>query len=936
MPTEITTSDSDAIRIRGARTHNLRDVDLNIPRDRLVVLTGVSGSGKSSLAFDTLYAEGQRRFIESLSSYARQFLDQLERPDVDAIDGLPPTVSIDQKTGTANPRSTVGTLTEILDYLRILYARAGVPHCPSCGAVIRRQTPEQMVERVLAMTDGQKVVVLAPLVRGRKGEHTEALATIRREGLIRARIDGAMTEIDAAPKLARNKTHDIEAVVDRLVVREGIRPRLAESIDRALALGDGTVILAIQSGADWEDLVLSVNFSCPACGSGIAEIEPRTFSFNSPYGACPNCEGLGSVTSFDESLMLDGPARSLNEVWRELGAALKTTGFASIRNDPALTDLMNRSQVDESIPLKRWPKVARKALWNGDANYAGLAKRLEELRRNATRDSLRESLDTFRAATPCPECGGSRIRAEGRAVRVDGVSMPEFNALPIHAAMARLDTIHFETAMQQVGPPLAKEIHGRLAYLERVGLGYLTLDRAADTLSGGELQRVRLATQIGSGLVGVAFILDEPTAGLHPRDTGRLLDSLTGLRDAGNSLIVVEHDEATIRAADWIVDLGPGAGPDGGRIVGEGTLDDLIASPESATGAHFAKDARPVEKPRRRPTGGNALTIVGAREHNLKGDEARIPLGAFTCVSGVSGSGKSSLILDVLARRVSRAIDGGGPRPGEHDRIDGLEYLDKIIVIDQSPIGRTPRSTPATYTGLFDEIRKVYAQTREAKVRGYKANRFSFNVKGGRCETCQGQGQRRIAMQFLPDLFVRCESCGGKRFNPQTLEARFKGRSIGDALDLRVDEALDLFGAIPRVRRGLDALQEAGLGYMTLGQSSTTLSGGEAQRIKLAAELSRAETGKTLFILDEPTTGLHFADVANLLRILDRLVDLGNTVVVIEHNLDVIASADWVIDLGPEAGDAGGKVVAMGTPEAIAQSSESRTGPYLREILDNE
>ena len=914
-----------AIRVRGARVHNLRDVDVDIPRDRLVVLTGVSGSGKSSLAFDALYAEGQRRYIEGLSSYARQFLDQLERPDVDLIEGLPPTVSIDQRSGSANPRSTVATVTEIYDYLRLLYARAGVPHCPNCGRAIHRQTPEQIVTGVLGMQEGRKVIVLAPIVRGRKGQHADAFAAIRRAQLLRARVDGQMVELaDGDPKLAKTKVHDIEAVVDRLVVRVGIRPRLAESVDLALKLGQGAVILSAQEGETWDDRVLSIHYACVACGVGFEELEPRTFSFNSPYGACPTCDGLGVLRRFDPDLVIPDRSKSIAE-----GA------IAAKVESPEVADFLKRHDLTRKTPLSKWPRATLRAFLDGEpgAEYPGLLAILDREYTAARTEARRAALGAFRSEETCPACAGARLRPEARAVTVGGLGIKAVTDLPAAEARGFFESLAFESPLDQVGPPLVREIANRLAFLDRVGLGYLSLGRPADTLSGGELQRVRLATQIGSGLVGVGYVLDEPTAGLHPRDTGRLLESLADLRDQGNSVIVVEHDEATIRAADWLIDLGPGAGPDGGRIVAEGPPSALVeAEPGTSATLRYLNGSAPVHVPHadRLARSPGWIAVIGASEHNLKGVEARFPVGALTCVSGVSGSGKSSLVLDVLARAARRTLGEAGPRPGAFERIEGLEAVEKLIAIDQAPIGRNPRSTPATYTGLYDEIRKVFAQTREAKVRGYRPNRFSFNVKGGRCESCQGQGERKIEMNFLPDLYVRCESCHGLRFNRPTLEARYKGKSIGEALLMRVDEARAFFDAIPRVLRGLEALHDAGLGYVTLGQSSTTLSGGEAQRVKLAAELGRASSGRTLYILDEPTTGLHFADVANLLRVLHRLADLGNTLVVIEHNLDVIRSADWVVDLGPEGGAAGGRVVAMGPPEAVAGVAESYTGQYLR------
>ena len=825
---------SNAVRVRGARVHNLREVDVDIPRDKLVVLTGVSGSGKSSLAFDALHAEGQRRYIESLSNYARQFLDQLERPDVDLIEGLPPTVSIDQRSGSASPRSTVATLTEIHDYLRILFARAGIPHCPNCGEPIRRQSPEQMVAGVMALREGRKLLLLAPLVRGRKGAHVEVFEKIRRAGLIRARVDGEVVDLgDKWPSLAKTKSHHIEAVVDRLVVREGIRPRLAESIDMALGLGEGTVLLALQTETGWDDLPLSIHFACLHCGRSFEELEPRTFSFNSPHGACETCGGLGTVPAIDPDL---GPS------------------------------------------------------------------------------------------APCPDCLGARLRPEARSVRVGGRTLPEVVASPVGDSARFFEGLSFPEALEPVAGPPVREVVARLGFLEQVGLGYLTLDRGADTLSGGEYQRVRLASRIGSGLVGACYILDEPTAGLHPRDTARLLDSLTRLRDQGNSVIVVEHDEAVIRASDWLIDLGPGAGTEGGRVVAQGRVDALEVTGRSLT-AEYLRDGGgcPPPDPARLARSPGRVRIANASARNLKGIDVSFPLGAITVVSGVSGSGKSTLVNEVLATEVRRLLAGQEPRAG----IEGLRAFDKLVEVDQSPIGRGPRSTPSTAAGVFDEIRKVFGRTREAKIRGYKARRFSFNLKGGRCEACEGQGVRRIEMNFLADMFARCEVCEGQRFNPRTLQIQFKGKSIGAVLDMRVDEALELFDAQPKVRKGLEALHESGLGYVTLGQSSTTLSGGEAQRVKLAAELGRPATGRTLFLLDEPTTGLHFADVERLIALLRRLADAGNTVVVVEHNLVVIAAADWLIDLGPEGGENGGRVVAMGTPREVAEVPESETGGFL-------
>jgi excinuclease ABC subunit A len=833
---------SSSILIRGARVHNLRAVDLELPRDQLVVFTGVSGSGKSSLAFDTIFAEGQRRYIECLSAYARQFLDQLERPDVDLIEGLPPTVAIDQKAGQASPRSTVGTITEIHDFLRLLFARMGTPFCPKCGLAIHRQTPEQMADYVLGLPEGRKVVLLAPMVRGRKGQHVEAFQAIRRAGLIRARVDGEVVEVAGEPpKLAKTRAHHVEAVVDRLVIREGIRPRLAESLNHALKLAEGVVVVSSESAKGWEDQVLSVHLACPDCGTGLQPLQPRSFSFNSPYGACPACQGLGTFATSDPE---------------------------------------------------------------GDR-------------------------------VPCPACDGSRLRPEARAVRVGGKAIDEVSSLPIGEAIAFFDCLPLDASQRPVGEPLIREITSRLRFLDEVGLGYLTLGRGADTLSGGELQRARLATQLGAGLLGVCYVLDEPTVGLHPRDTDRLIASLRGLQAQGNSVLIVEHDEAVIRAADWVVDLGPGAGPDGGRVVATGRPEQIAASERSITGPYLRD--RPLRRrshpTRRLEQSPGWVLIRNAIGHNLTGIDARIPLGTLTCVTGVSGSGKSTLVHDVLAREFRKRFQGaGGPAVGSAD-IEGLDALDALVQVDQAPIGRTPRSTPATFTGVFDEIRKVFAATRQARIRGYGAARFSFNARGGRCEACEGQGERRVPMQFLPDLYVTCEECQGLRFNRQTLEVRFKGKSIGEVLELRVDEAREFFDAQHRVLPGLHAMHDVGLGYLTLGQSSTELSGGEAQRVKLAARLCGETSGRSMYILDEPTTGLHFADIERLLAILDRLAERGNTVVVIEHHLEVIATADWVIDLGPEGGDGGGRIVAMGPPEAVARRAGSRTGAYLANRL---
>ncbi|WP_337175972.1 ABC-ATPase UvrA [Paludisphaera sp.] len=835
-------SRADVIAVRGARTHNLKGVDVDLPRDSLVVLTGVSGSGKSSLAFDTVFVEGRRRYVESLSGHARRFLDQFERPDVDEVDGLPPTVALDQRGGDPGPRSTVGTLTEIQDSLRLLFSRLGLPHCPKCGLPIRSQTPEQMAASILALPAGTRLLLLAPLVRGRKGAHAEVFQAIRRAGLIRARVDGEVVEIDEPPKLAKTKLHAIDAVVDRLVIRDGVAPRLAESLGLALKLADGLATVAVDSGGTWEDRTMSVHHACPDCGVSIPALEPRGYSFNSPQGACPTCEGLGVVVP-----------------------------------DP---------EAPEEVP--------------------------------------------------CPACHGARLRPEALAARVGGKSIAEVGDLAVDAARAFFDGLTFaEEDDAAVAAPLLREIRGRLRFLADVGLGYLTLARAAGTLSGGELQRARLATQLGSELVGVCYVLDEPTAGLHPSDTDRLLQNLRKLRDLGNSLLIVEHDESIIRAADWLVDVGPGAGPSGGEIVAVGPLERIAESPASLTGRHLrGEGSRARGRSDRLARSSGWLTIEGATVHNLRDIDAKIPLGALTCVTGVSGSGKSTLVFDVLARAFRRRERGDARPAPELGAVAGWDSLIGMVEVDQSPIGRTPRSTPATFTGAFDEIRRVFAKARESRIRGYGPARFSFNARGGRCEVCRGLGKRRVPMRLLPDLFVVCEECRGQRFNRPTLEVLFKEKSIGDVLDMRVDEAIDFFGAQPRVLPGLRSLQDVGVGYLTLGQSGATLSGGEAQRVKLAAHLSRPESGDLLYILDEPTTGLHFADVNRLLGVLDRLADRGNTLVVIEHNLDVIAAADWVLDMGPDAGAQGGRIVAIGPPAQIAASPDSPTGPYLKHVID--
>jgi excinuclease ABC subunit A len=922
------------IQIRGARTHNLKNIDVDIPRDCLVVLTGVSGSGKSSLAFDTIYAEGQRRYLECLSSFGRQILDQLESPDVDSIEGLPPTVAIEQRAGTANPRSTLGTITEINDYLRLLYARAGVPHCPACDVPIRRQTPEQMVDQFMKMNVGRKVQILAPLVRGRKGQHADVFRAIRTAGLIRARVDGEIIEVtETPPKLAKTKAHSIEAIVDRVAIREGIRPRLSESLDLALKLSGGGIVALVDSAAGWEEQVLSINLNCPQCGTSLPAIDPRTFSFNSPHGACPACEGLGSRPSFQPELVVPDRTRPWERDAAPPWSLLISERIAPESDQALVRDFLVRHGVKAEMPIVSWPGPVWDAFWTGEPHggFPGLSAILEQNLERVSNEALRRALAVYQEDVPCPACGGTRLNALARAVRLEGRTIAEVGAQPIGGLIPFFRSLTVEPGLEKVVSPPVAEIVGRLECLIEVGLDYLTLNRGSDTLSGGELQRARLAAQLGSGLVGVCTILDEPTAGLHPSDTARLISALRRLLRQGNSVLVVEHDLAVIQAADWVLDLGPGAGPLGGSIVAAGRPDHLAAVQASVTAEYLSHGPKLKADPGARLAAAPGwIEIRGAAVHNLKGVDVRIPLAALACVTGVSGSGKSTLVHDSLARAVRRYLHRPGDRGDTIERVSGLSAIDQLVEVDQSPIGRSPRSIGATPSGLFAEVRRVFAMMREAKTRGFGASRFSFNARGGRCEACRGLGQRKIPMHFLPDLHVTCDECGGKRYNRQTLAVRFKGQSIADVLGMRVDEALKLFDAIPRVRRPLEALHDVGLGYLTLGQSSTTLSGGEAQRIKLAAELGRPSGGRVLYILDEPTTGLHFADVERLLVILEKLVGLGHSVLVIEHQLDVIAAADWVIDLGPGGGEAGGRVVAMGPPSAIAQNEESLTGKALR------
>jgi len=919
------------ISVRGARQHNLKNINVEIPRNTLTVITGLSGSGKSSLAFDTIYAEGQRRYVETLSAYARQFLDQMERPDVDAIDGLSPSISIEQKTTSRSPRSTVGTITEIYDYLRLLFASIGVPHCPQCGRAITRQSAEQIVQRVMALTPEDRVMIMAPIVRGRKGEFKKEMEKLAQHGFTRARVDGELVNLEDDLQLDKRKNHTIEVVVDRLLVKPGIEHRLEMSVGLAMKLAGGLVQVGVVGG---EEHLYSARLACPDCGINVPQLEPRSFSFNSAYGACPECHGLGSRYDFD-------PAKVIVDWSKPLLDGGLGPGSASQNLIHQLQITAHAHGFDLSTPFEKLPDKIQTLVLYGEAErgaktgFRGVLAYLKGAVEESTSDTYREHLLDYMSATVCPACSGKRLRPESLAVRVNGISIADFTALSVARALESARKVHLQGREAIIAGRIMHEIVERLEFLNAVGLGYISLDRSAATLSGGEGQRIRLATQIGSKLRGVLYVLDEPSIGLHHRDNGRLLKALEELRDLGNTVLVVEHDEETIRRADYVIDLGPGAGRHGGDLVAHGTPEEIVKAPDSLTGSYISGKTKIEMRPERRQMNGAGITILGAKENNLKSVDATFPLGVMTVVTGVSGSGKSTLVNDILYRALAKQLYRSREEPGAHKAISGAEKIDKVIRIDQSPIGRTPRSNPATYTGVFAQIRDLYAMLPESRERGYKAGRFSFNVPGGRCEACQGEGQRRIEMNFLPDVYVVCEVCGGKRYNHETLAVKYKGASIADLLETPVSDALQILENIPQVKQKLQTLVDVGLGYIHLGQSAVTLSGGEAQRIKLARELSKRQTGKTLYLLDEPTTGLHFADVSKLLEVLHRLTDLGNTIVIIEHNLDVIRNADWILDLGPEGGEDGGRIVAQGTPEQVARIKKSYTGQALAELLSN-
>lgn len=936
------------IIIKGAREHNLKNIDVKIPREKLVVLTGLSGSGKSSLAFDTIYAEGQRRYVESLSSYARMFLGQMEKPDVDYIDGLSPAISIDQKTTSKNPRSTVGTVTEIYDYLRLLYARIGIPHCPKCGKEVQRQSIDQIVDKIMSLGEGTKIQILAPVIRGKKGEHKKVFENARKSGYVRVKADGEQYDLSEPIELKKTQKHNIEIIIDRLIIRENIVQRLTDSLETAIALTGDVVLVEVIGG---EIMSFSQNFACDDCGISLQELTPRLFSFNNPYGACDNCDGLGALSKIDPDLVIADENLSI------INGAISATGWANANKKDSMaymyfTALADYYGFDVNTPYKDLPKDIQNIILygTGDTNipmnyersygsgkysapFEGVITNLERRYNANTYDYVKNDIERYVNDVTCPKCHGARLNDEVLAVTINGVNIYEFTTMSIQKEMDFVNSLELTDREKMIGEQILKEIKARLKFLLDVGLDYLSLSRSAGTLSGGEAQRIRLATQIGSGLMGVLYILDEPSIGLHQRDNDRLIETLKHLRDLGNTVIVVEHDTDTMYAADYIVDIGPGAGVNGGELVGEGTVEDLIKSPRSITGKYLSGELKiEVPKERRKPTGW--IEVRGAKENNLKNINVKIPTGVMTCVTGVSGSGKSSLVNEILYKKLANVLNRARTHAGAHKEIKGIEQLDKIIDINQSPIGRTPRSNPATYTNIFGDIREVFASTNEAKVRGYKSGRFSFNIKGGRCEACSGDGIKKIEMHFLADIFVPCEVCKGKRYNRETLEVKYKGKNIYEVLEMTVDEGVEFFGNIPKIKRKLETLQEVGLGYIKLGQSSTTLSGGEAQRVKLATELSKRSTGKTIYILDEPTTGLHTADVHKLTEVLDKLVEGGNTVVVIEHNLDVIKTADYIIDMGPEGGDNGGTVIASGTPEQVAKVEKSYTGKYLKKMLE--
>jgi excinuclease ABC subunit A len=926
---------SDHIVIRGAREHNLKNIDLNIPRNQFVVITGLSGSGKSSLAFDTIYAEGQRRYVESLSAYARQFLDQMQKPHVEHIEGLSPTISIEQKTTSRNPRSTVATQTEIYDYLRLLYARIGTPHCYSCGKKIEQQSSQQIVDHIMGLAEGTKINILAPIVRGRKGEYRGIGAQVAKSGFARLRVNGKVFETSDDIKLDKFKIHHIEAVVDRLSVRPDIRKRLFDSVETALKIGEG--ILIVDFNGTKPDQMFSEKYACPDCGTSLGEIEPRLFSFNSPYGACPECNGLGTKMEIDPLALVPDQSKPWTTgivPWK------KGQGGYMMYYRAVLREIAHIHRIDPRLPFKDLDKKSKQIIFYGSDDeiwnrpFEGVVHYLERMFKETDSDWLKEEISAFMSESPCPSCEGKRLKKESLAITVADKNIAQVTAYSIKEAKVFFDHLRLSKDKKKISEEILKEINRRLEFCDNVGLDYLTLDRRSATLSGGEAERIRLATQVGSGLVGVIYVLDEPSIGLHQKDNDRLLATLHALRDLGNTLIVVEHDEDTIRRADYLIDLGPGAGVNGGNIMYAGEVNGILKCKDSLTGQYLSGDFKiPVPEKRRQALGNKFLKIIGANEHNLKNVDVSIPLGTFACITGVSGSGKSTLVEDILYKALANKVNGSKEKPGAHKKIDGIQHIDKVIVVDQSPIGRTPRSNPATYTGMFTHIRDLFAQLPESKMRGYKPGRFSFNVKGGRCESCGGDGIKKIEMHFLPDVYVECEVCHGKRFTDQTLEVQFKGKNIADVLNLSVEEALEVFSEIPRIRIVLQTLLEVGLGYICLGQAATTLSGGEAQRVKLASELCKPATGQTFYILDEPTTGLHFADVDKLLKVLQRLVDRGNTVLVIEHNLDVIKSADYIIDLGPDGGDRGGQLVAFGTPEDVIRHPSSHTGKYLKEFL---